>query len=88
MSGCALFGATPTTPQVVDTSLQSFRPITTRPGDTCQTMREAAAHNSVYDTKKFETRKVYCAPCDCPELYPKPAAKPAAPDASSPPKVS
>ncbi|MFA7504268.1 MAG: hypothetical protein WCZ28_06180 [Burkholderiaceae bacterium] len=51
-------------------------------------MREAAAHNSVYDTKKFETRKVYCAPCDCPELYPKPAAKPAAPDASSPPKVS
>jgi len=71
---------------VVDTSLKSFRPFTTRTGDTCETMREAAAHNSVYDTKKFKKPKVYCAPCDCPELYPEPqpAAKPAAPA----PKVS
>lgn len=90
VSGCALFSGTPTTESVVvGTSLKSFRPISTRPGDTCETMREAAAHNSVYHTKKSKERKVYCAPCDCPELYPKPpAAKPAAPDASSPPKVS
>lgn len=90
VSGCALFGATRTTePVVVDTSLKSFRPISTRPGDTCETMREAAAHNSVFDTKKFKERKVYCAPCDCPELYPeyRQAPSPKADEAPQP-KVS
>lgn len=89
-----MLGATRTTePVVVDTALKSFRPISTRPGDTCETMREAAAHNSVFDTKKLKARKVYCAPCDCPELYPeyrpenKQAPRPAADDAPQP-KVS
>jgi hypothetical protein len=52
-------------------------------------MREAAAHNSVYDSKKYKTRKVYCSPCDCPELYPEyqPGPKPAADEAPQP-KVS
>lgn len=82
VSGCALFSETPTPePRIVDTSLRSFRPLPTRPGDTCETQREAAAHNSVYDSKKFGARKVYCSRCDCPELYPdhQPAAKPATP---------
>lgn len=85
-----MFSATRTTePVVVDTSLRSFRPFETRTGDTCETMREAAAHNSVYDSKKYKARKVYCSPCDCPELYPEyqPGPKPAADEAPQP-KVS
>jgi hypothetical protein len=54
--------ATPTPP--VDTSLTSFRPIGYSLRDTCQTQREIAAHNSVYDTLKSGRSTVYTAPCE------------------------
>ena len=79
-SGCALFTPTRTPPRVVDTATKSFRPLATQPEDSCATQRAAAAHNSVYDSLRGKGRKVYCAPCDCPELYPDrqpPAAAPA-----------
>lgn len=60
MAGCA----TPTQPPVVDTSLQSFKPIGYSTRDTCPTQKEIAAHNSVYDTLKSGKPTVYQAPCD------------------------
>jgi hypothetical protein len=54
--------ATPTPP--VDTSILSFKAIGYSLRDTCQTQREIAAHNSVYDTLRSGRQKVYTAPCD------------------------
>lgn len=85
VSGCATFGLTPTTTQerarpVVDLSRQKLRPFDTRTGDTCETQRNAAAQNSVRDSKPGAP-VVYCSKCDCPQLYddkgaPKPSPKP------------
>ncbi len=47
-----------------DTSLTSFRPIGMSTRDTCQTQKEIAAHNSVYDTLKTGSAVVYQAPCE------------------------
>jgi outer membrane PBP1 activator LpoA protein len=47
-----------------DTSLRSFKPITSSTRDTCQTQREIAAHNSVYDSMKAGKAVIYQAPCD------------------------
>lgn len=79
-SGCAGFFGTPTPKiKIVDTSTRSFKPHTARRNDTCASQREVAAHNSVYDTLKKKRRVVYCARCDCPELYKSDPAKVEAP---------
>jgi hypothetical protein len=60
-----MLGACSTTPTPpADTSLTSFRPIGYSTRDTCQTQREIAAHNSVYDTLKAGKPMIYRAPCE------------------------
>ena len=54
--------STPTPP--IDTSLQSFKPIGYSKRDTCDTQKQIAAHNSVYDTLSTGRDTVYQAPCD------------------------
>lgn len=54
------------TPTSVSTkgALDAFRTIKGSVADTCETQRQVAAHNSVYDTLKSGTETVYKAPCD------------------------
>lgn len=47
-----------------DSSLQSFKTIQASPKDTCETQRQVAAHNSVYDSLKGGKQVVYVAPCE------------------------
>ncbi|HRO48759.1 MAG TPA: hypothetical protein PLW75_01340 [Hyphomicrobium sp.] len=90
VSGCATSSATPTTTtRVVDVGTKKLRPFETRAADTCETQRAAAAENSVRDSRPGKPI-VYCARCDCPELYspaalqmPTPSTHPGA--ASAPP---
>lgn len=89
-SGCATFGLTPTSssPQtkVVDLGTKKLRPYQTRPGDTCETQRNAAAENTVRDNKPGKQEFVYCSFCDCPHLYD--AAGKAKPDPVKEPSTS
>lgn len=59
---------------VVDTSLQSFRVISYSKRDTCETQREIAVHNSVYETLRTKKLTTYRAPCDVDPPKPAPAA--------------
>jgi len=47
-----------------DSSLQSFKVIQSSPKDTCETQKQVAAHNSVYDTLKGGKAVVYTASCE------------------------
>ena len=69
LAGCARPPTSAIKPKVVDTSLQSFRPIPMDDRDTCATQREIAGHNSGDDTLKTGKQHAYCAPCDCPKVY-------------------
>ena len=51
-------------PQTADNSLRLFRPIGYSTHDTCNTQKQIAAHNSVYDTLKSGKPVVYQAPCE------------------------
>lgn len=59
LAACATPISAPT-----DSSLQSFKPLSSSKADTCATQREIAAHNSVYDTLKTGKQVVYSASCD------------------------
>jgi hypothetical protein len=63
---CALTvqGCSTHTQQVVDTGVRSFKPISSSARDTCDTQRQIAEHNSVYDTLKAGKQIAYVAPCD------------------------
>jgi hypothetical protein len=63
---------------VIDTGVKSFRPIKPSRADTCETQRQVAAHNSVYDTLRTGKRVVYMAACEEKALAMKPGAKEAA----------
>lgn len=74
IGGCATFGLTPTSSsprqvKVVDVGTKKLRPYATRPGDTCETQREAAAENTVRDNKPGKQEFAYCSFCDCPHLF-------------------
>ena len=47
-----------------DSSLQSFKTIQASPKDTCETQRQVAAHNSVYDSLKGGKAVVHAASCE------------------------
>ena len=49
-----------------DTSVESFRPITTSCRDTLETRKQIVQHNSVYDTLKNGKRVVYADGCPAP----------------------
>jgi len=49
---------------VIDTSVESFEPIEYSRKDTCATQKQAARHNSVYDTLRTGEDVVYVAPCE------------------------
>ena len=51
------------TPVTSKGALDSFRPISSSPKDTCQTQVEVAEHNSRYDTLKTGKETVYKAQC-------------------------
>lgn len=59
LAGCS----TPTLPPT-DVSLSAFKSIGYSTRDTCDTQRQIAAHNSVYDTLKTGKDTVYQAPCE------------------------
>ena len=47
-----------------DSSLKAFKPIQAHEKDTCETKRQVAEHNSVYDTLKQGKQVVYTASCE------------------------
>lgn len=47
-----------------DSSLQSFKTIQSSKKDTCETQKQVAAHNSVYDSLKGGKQVVYSAQCE------------------------
>lgn len=70
LAGCSTipsFGTDAPKGRVIDTSVQSFRPIAMSRNDTCPTQRAIAAHNSVYQTIKTGKVVAYRAPCDADE---------------------
>lgn len=80
---------------MIDTSVNSFRPIPYSARDTCETQAAVAEHNAVYDTLKTGKPVVYKPPCVMqpkPSVapsaaHPQPARKPATPTATLPPDV-
>lgn len=48
---------------MIDTSVNSFRPIPYSARDTCETQAAVAEHNAVYDTLKTGRPVVYKPPC-------------------------
>ena len=48
---------------MIDTSINSFRPIPYSARDTCETQAAVAEHNAVYDTLKTGKPVVYKPPC-------------------------
>lgn len=65
---------------MIDTSVNSFRPIPYSRQDTCPTQRAVAEHNAVYDTLKTGKAVAYRAPCELTKDAPgKPVAR-AVPD--------
>ena len=70
LSGCALFQGTPTptpVPLTEDGALKAFKPFTDYAAAPCNVQKQAAAHNSVYDTLKNKRETVYKAPCEVAE---------------------
>lgn len=63
---------TPT--RVIDTSVNSFRPIPYSARDTCETQAAVAEHNAVYDTLKTGRPVVYKPPCALAPKAPAPSA--------------
>jgi hypothetical protein len=69
LPGCSQILSSASEQRLVDTSVQSFKPLRADRADTCATQRQIAEHNSVYQSIKTGSVQAYCAPCDCPEKY-------------------